>query len=85
MMYNELKRIIASVIASAALLPLGGAEWRVDSPRPGVLELANDNNSWGGLNPFDVLPCNGPGNIAAKVFPLTKLPAGSLERRIRSI
>ena len=56
------------------------ASWRVDSPRPGVLELANDNNSWGGLNPFDVLPCNGPGSIAAKVFPLTKLPAGSLER-----
>ena len=80
MMYNELKRIIASVIASAALLPLGGAEWRVDSLRPGVLELANDNNSWSGLNPFDVLPCNGPGNIAAKVFPLTKLPAGSLEK-----
>ncbi|MGN1367021.1 MAG: hypothetical protein ACI406_16745, partial [Victivallis vadensis] len=38
------------------------------------------NNSWSGLNPFDVLPCNGPGNIAAKVFPLTKLPAGSLEK-----
>ncbi|MBS5530451.1 hypothetical protein KH017_06660 [bacterium] len=56
------------------------ASWRVDSPRPGVLELANDNNSWGGLNPFDVLPCNGPGSIAAKVFPLTKLPAGSLEK-----
>ena len=80
MMYNELKRITASAIASVALLPLIGAEWRVDSPRPGVLELANDSNRWGGLNGFDVLPCNGSNCIARKEFPLGKLPAGSLEK-----
>ena len=80
MMYNELKRITASAIASVALLPLIGAEWRVDSPLPGVLELANDSNRWGGLNGFDVLPCNGSNCIARKEFPLDKLPAGSLEK-----
>ena len=80
MMYNELKRITASAIASVALLPLIGAEWRVDSPLPGVLELANDSNRWGGLNGFDVLPCNGSNCIARKEFPLGKLPAGSLEK-----
>ena len=80
MMYNELKRITASAIASVALLPLIGAEWRVDSPQPGVLELANDSNRWGGLNGFDVLPCNGSNCIARKEFPLGKLPAGSLEK-----
>ena len=78
-MYNELKIMIASAIASAAL-PLIGAEWRVDSPLPGVLELANDSNRWGGLNGFDVLPCNGSSCIARKEFPLSKLPAGSLAK-----
>ena len=79
-MYTELKKVIAAVFVSAALLPLTGAEWRVNSPRAGVLELANDNNSWAGLSPFDVLPCNGSGNIAAKEFPLTEFSAGSIEK-----
>lgn len=78
-MFDSLKKFAVSLLAMTAIL-LTAAEWRVESPRPGVLELANDNNSWGGLNPFDVLPCNGSACIAAKVFPLKKLPAGSLEK-----
>ena len=75
-----LKKVTISALGLAALLPLAGAEWRVESPLPGILELANDGNQWGGLNPFDVLPCNGSGCIAKKEFPLDKLPAGSLEK-----
>ena len=78
-MFDSLKKFAVFLLAMTAIL-LTAAEWRVESPRPGVLELANDNNSWGGLNPFDVLPCNGSACIAAKVFPLKKLPAGSLEK-----
>lgn len=78
-MFDSLKKFAVFLLAMTAIL-LTAAEWRVESPRPGVWELANDNNSWGGLNPFDVLPCNGSACIAAKVFPLKKLPAGSLEK-----
>ena len=78
-MFDSLKKFAVSLLAMTAIL-LTATEWRVESPRPGVLELANDNNSWSGLNPFDVLPCNGSACIAAKVFPLKKLPAGSLEK-----
>ena len=78
-MFDSLKKFAVFLLAMTAIL-LTAAEWRVESPSPGVLELANDNNSWGGLNPFDVLPCNGSACIAAKVFPLKKLPAGSLEK-----
>ena len=36
-----LKKVTISALGLAALLPLAGAEWRVESPLPGILELAN--------------------------------------------
>ena len=71
------KRRILSVVLTAAGL-LSAAEWQADVPEKGQVVLRNDSGKfvWGGRH---ILPMVGSGLRLRKIFPLDKLPAGTLE------
>ena len=67
-------------LLTAAALALPAAEYHTVSPRPGVTQLLNDNGQWPNVSARGLSVLSGHTARVRKVFDLSKLPAGTLEK-----
>ena len=75
---------ILALVAVLLTLPLV-ADWRVESPRPGITILCNENGTWEGVRARSLGCVTTPWSRCRKVFDLSQLPSETLAQAANAV